>query len=49
MVKSGINYSRNGGFDREIAGAVFNIPGAYEVGIMIARGYQDSHKKLPEI
>jgi hypothetical protein len=36
-----------GGFDREKA-KVFNIPDDYEVGIMIAIGYQDSHKILPE-
>lgn len=37
-----------GGFDREKARGVFNIPEDYEVGIMIAIGYQDSHKILPE-
>jgi len=36
-----------GGFDREID-AVFNISDDYEVGIMIARVYQNSHKRLPE-
>ena len=33
-----------GGFDRDKAREVFNIPDDYEVGIMIAIGYQDSHK-----
>lgn len=37
-----------GGFDREKARGVFNIPEDYEVGIMIAIGYQDSHKILPD-
>jgi nitroreductase len=37
-----------GGFDREKARRVFNIPDDYEVGIMIAVGYQDSHQVLPE-
>jgi hypothetical protein len=35
------------GFDREID-AVFNISDDNEVGIMIARVYQNSHKRLPE-
>jgi len=37
-----------GGFDRDKAGKVFNIPDEYEIGIMIAIGYQDSHEILPE-
>ena len=37
-----------GGFDRDIAKKVFNIPDEYEIGIMIAIGYQDSHEILPE-
>jgi nitroreductase len=37
-----------GGFNREKAREIFNIPDDYEVGIMIAIGYQDSHKILPE-
>ncbi len=37
-----------GGFDRDKAREVFNIPDDYEVGIMIAIGYQDSHEILPE-
>lgn len=37
-----------GGFDREQARREFNIPDDYEVGIMIAIGYQDSFQVLPE-
>jgi nitroreductase len=37
-----------GGFDRDKAGKVFNIPDEYEIGIMIAIGYQDSHEILPD-
>jgi nitroreductase len=37
-----------GGFNRDKAREVFSIPPDYEVGIMIAIGYQDSHKILPE-
>ena len=37
-----------GGFDREKARVIFNIPEDYEVGVMIAIGYQGSHKILPE-
>ena len=37
-----------GGFDREKAREVFDVPDDYEVGIMIAIGYQDSHEILPE-
>lgn len=37
-----------GGFDREKARKVFDVPDDYEVGIMIAIGYQDSHEILPE-
>lgn len=36
-----------GGFDRDKAREVFNIPEDYEIGIMIAIGYQDSHEILP--
>jgi nitroreductase len=37
-----------GGFDREKAIEVFNIPEEYQVGIMIAIGYQDTHELLPK-
>ena len=37
-----------GGFDVQMAREVFNIPEDYEVGIMIAIGYQDTHHVLPE-
>ena len=37
-----------GGFNREKAREIFKIPDDYEVGIMIAIGYQDSHEILPE-
>jgi nitroreductase len=37
-----------GGFDREKARKVFSVPDEYEIGIMIAIGYQDSHEILPE-
>jgi nitroreductase len=37
-----------GGFDRDKARKVFNISDEYEIGIMIAIGYQDSHQILPE-
>jgi nitroreductase len=37
-----------GGFDVQKAREVFNIPEDFEVGIMIAIGYQDTHHVLPE-
>ena len=37
-----------GGFDRDKARKVFNVPDEYEIGIMVAIGYQDSHDILPE-
>ena len=37
-----------GGFDAQKAREVFNIPEGFEVGIMIAIGYQDIHQVLPE-
>jgi nitroreductase len=37
-----------GGFDTQKAREVFNIPEDFEVGIMIAIGYQDIHQVLPE-
>jgi nitroreductase len=36
-----------GGFDVQKAREVFNVPEDYEVGIMIAIGYQDTHQVLP--
>jgi hypothetical protein len=37
-----------GGFDRDKARRVFNVPDEYEIGIMVAIGYQDSTGILPE-
>ena len=37
-----------GGFDVKKAREVFNVPEDFEVGIMIAIGYQDTHHILPE-
>ena len=37
-----------GGFDVQRAVEVFKIPEDYEIGIMIAIGYQDKHSVLPE-
>lgn len=37
-----------GGFDRDKARRVFNVPDEFEIGIMVAIGYQDSHDILPE-
>ena len=37
-----------GGFDVQKAREVFNIPEDYEVGIMIAIGYQDTYHVLPD-
>ncbi len=37
-----------GGFNVKKAKEVFKIPDDYEVGIMIAIGYQDTHDVLPE-
>jgi nitroreductase len=37
-----------GGFDMQKAREVFNIPEDYEVGIMIAIGYQDAYHVLPD-
>jgi len=37
-----------GGFHVQRAREVFNIPEDFEVGIMIALGYQDTHDILPE-
>ncbi|MDQ5876007.1 MAG: nitroreductase family protein [Thermoproteota archaeon] len=37
-----------GGFDVQKARDIFNVPEDYEVGIMIAIGYQDTYQVLPE-
>ncbi len=37
-----------GGFDVQRAIEVFHIPDDFEIGIMIAIGYQDKHSVLPE-
>jgi hypothetical protein len=37
-----------GGFDVQKARDLFNIPEEFEVAIMIAIGYQDTHQVLPE-
>ena len=37
-----------GGFDVQKAVEIFKIPEDYEIGIMIAIGYQDKHSVLPE-
>jgi nitroreductase len=37
-----------GGFDFQRAREIFKIPEEYEVGIMIAIGYQDTHHVLPD-
>jgi nitroreductase len=37
-----------GGFDVQKATEIFNVPEDYEVGIMIAIGYQDTYHVLPE-
>lgn len=47
-VNQGLIMHEMGGFNRDKAREVFNIPDDYEVGIMIAIGYQDSHEILPE-
>ena len=37
-----------GGFDLQKAKEVFNIPEDYEIGVMIAIGYQDTYHVLPD-
>jgi hypothetical protein len=37
-----------GGFDVQRAIEIFRIPDDFEVGVMIALGYQDKHSVLPE-
>ncbi|MGH9975123.1 MAG: nitroreductase family protein, partial [Nitrososphaeraceae archaeon] len=37
-----------GGFDVQKAIEIFKISEAFEIGVMIAIGYQDKHSVLPE-
>ena len=37
-----------GGFDVQKAREIFDVPNDYEVGVMIAIGYQDTHFVLPD-
>ena len=37
-----------GGFDVQRAKEIFDVPNDYEIGIMIAIGYQDAYHVLPE-
>jgi nitroreductase len=37
-----------GGFDVKKAIEIFKIPEDFEIGVMIAIGYQDKHSVLPE-
>ena len=41
--KQGLIMHEMGGFDVRKAREVFNIPEDYEIGSMIAIGYQDTH------
>jgi len=44
----GLIMDEMGGFDVQKAKEVFNIPEEFEIGIMIAIGYQDTYDVLPE-
>lgn len=44
----GLIMHETGGFDVQKAKEVFSIPEEFEIGIMIAIGYQDTHDILPE-
>lgn len=37
-----------GGFDREKARKLFEIPDDYQIGVMISIGYQDTNDLLPD-
>jgi len=37
-----------GSFDVQRAIEIFKIPEDFEIGVMIAKGYQDKHSVLPE-
>ena len=47
-INQGLIMHEMGGFDRDKARRVFNVPDEYEIGIMVAIGYQDSHDILPK-
>src|ERR687898_2395479 len=47
-INQGLIMHEMGGFDRDKARRVFNVPDEYEIGIMVAIGYQDSTGILPE-
>ena len=46
--KQGLIMHEMGGFDVQKAREVFNIPEDYEIGIMIAIGFQDTYHVLPQ-
>ncbi len=46
--KQGLIMHEMDGFDLQKAKEVFSIPEEFEIGIMIAIGYQDTHDILPE-
>ena len=47
-IKQGLIMHEMGGFDVRKAREVFNIPEDYEIGSMIAIGYQDTHTVIPD-
>ncbi len=48
VFNQGLIMHEMGGFDVQKARDIFNVPEDYEVGIMIAIGYQDTYHVLPE-